>query len=39
MQWRYKKKQWLLAQLEEVVKSHQAEHVAQKTKREVEEKA
>ena len=39
MQWRHEEKQWLLAQLEEVVKLHWAEHVAQKAKREAEEKA
>jgi len=39
MQWRHKKEQWFLAQLEEAVKLHQAEHAAQKARREVEEKA
>ena len=38
MQWRHKKKQWLLIQLEEVAKLHWAEHAAQKARREVEEK-
>ena len=28
MQWRHKEEQWLLAQLEEVVKLRQAEHAA-----------
>ena len=39
MQQRHKEKQQLLAQLKEAVKSRQAEHTAQKAKREVEEKA
>ena len=39
MQWRYKKEQQLLEQLEEVAKSRQAERMAQKAKREAEEKA
>jgi len=39
MQWRHKEEQWLLVQLEEVVKLRQAEHVAQKARKEVEEKA
>ena len=39
MQWRHKKKQWLLIQLEEVAKLHWAEHAAQKAKRKAEEKA
>jgi len=39
MQWRYKEEQWLLAQLEEVVKLYQTEHMAQKARRKVEEKA
>jgi len=38
MQWRHREKQ-LLIQLEEVVKSRQAEHVAQKTRKEAETKA
>jgi len=28
MQWRHKEEQWLLAQLEEAMKLHQAEHAA-----------
>jgi len=39
IQQRYKEEQWLLAQLEEVAKLHQAEHAAQKARREAEEKA
>jgi len=39
IQQRYKEEQWLLAQLEEAAKLHQAEHAAQKARREVEEKA
>ena len=39
MQWRHEKEQRLLVQLEEAAKLHQAEHVAQKARREVEEKA
>ena len=39
MQWRYKKEQQLLEQLEEVAKSRQAERMAQKAKREAEKKA
>jgi len=39
MQWRHKEEQWLLVQLEEVVKLRQAEHAAQKARREAEEKA
>ena len=39
MQWRHKEEQQLLAQLEEVVKLHQAEHTAQKARREAEAKA
>jgi len=39
MQQRHKEEQWLLAQLEEAAKLHRAEHVAQKARREVEEKA
>jgi len=39
MQWRHEKEQWLLAQLEEAAKLCRAEHVAQKTRRKVEEKA
>ena len=39
MQWRYKKEQRLLEQLEEVAKSRQAERMAQKAKREAEKKA
>ena len=39
MQWRYKKEQQLLEQLEEVAKSRQAERMAQKAKMEAEEKA
>ena len=38
MQWRYEEEQWLLAQLEEAMKSCQAKHVAQKAKREAKEK-
>ena len=38
MQWRYKKQQQLLIQLKEVAKLHQAEHMAQKARREVEVK-
>jgi len=36
-QW-HEEKQWLLVQLEEAAKLHQAEHAAQKTRRKVEEK-
>jgi len=39
MQWRYEEEQQLLVQLEEVAKLHWAEHVAQKARREAEEKA
>ena len=39
MQWRHKKKQWLLTQMEEAAKLCQAECIAQKTRREVEDKA
>jgi len=39
MQQRHKEEQQLLAQLEEAVKLHQAEHMAQKARREAEEKA
>ena len=39
MQQRHKEEQWLLAQLEEVVKLRWAERTAQKAKREAEEKA
>jgi len=39
MQWRHKEEQWLLVQLEEAAKLHQAEYAAQKAKREVEVKA
>jgi len=39
MQRRHEEKQWLLTQLEEAVKLRRAEHVAQKTRRKVEEKA
>jgi len=39
MQWRYKEEQQLLFQLEEAVKLYQAEHAAQKARREVEAKA
>jgi len=39
IQQRHKEEQWLLAQLEEAAKLHQAEHAAQKARREVEEKA
>ena len=39
MQRRYKKEQQLLAQLEEAVKLHQAEYMAQKARREAEAKA
>jgi len=38
MQWRYEEEQQLLEQLEKVAKSHWAECMAQKAKREVEEK-
>ena len=38
MQQRHEKEQWLLAQLEEVAKSYQAEHAAQKARKEAEEK-
>ena len=38
MQQRHKEEQWLLAQLKEVAKLCRAEHVAQKAKREAEEK-
>ena len=38
MQWRYKKQQQLLIQLKEVAKLHQAKHMAQKARREVEAK-
>jgi len=38
MQWRHKEEQWLLAQLEEVVRLRWAERVAQKARREAEEK-
>ena len=36
---RHKEEQWLLVQLEEVAKLHQTERVAQKARREAEEKA
>jgi len=39
MQQRHEKEQWLLAQLEKAAKLRQAKHVAQKARREVEEKA
>ena len=39
MQWRHEKEQRLLAQLEEIAKSCWAKYVAQKAKREAEEKA
>jgi len=39
MQQRHEEKQQLLVQLEEVAKLHQAEHTAQKARREVEAKA
>jgi len=39
MQWRYKEKQQLLLQLDEVAKLCQAEHIAQKARREAEERA
>ena len=39
MQQRHEEEQWLLIQLEEVAKLCQAEHVAQKARREVEAKA
>ena len=39
MQWRHKEQQQLLLQLEEAARLHQAEHIAQKTRSEVEEKA
>jgi len=39
MQQRHEKEQWLLIQLEEAAKLHWAEHVAQKARREAEEKA
>jgi len=39
MQQRHKEEQWLLAQLEEAAKLCWAERVAQKARREVEEKA
>jgi len=39
IQWRHEEEQRLLAQLEEVAKLHWAEHVAQKTRKEAEEKA
>ena len=39
IQWRYKKEQQLLVQLEEVAKLRQTEHAAQKARREAEEKA
>jgi len=38
MQRRHEEEQQLLVQLEEAVKLHQAEHTAQKARREVEEK-
>ena len=37
-QWRYEEEQWLLVQLEEVAKLCQAECIAQKARREAEEK-
>ena len=39
MQWRHQEEQQLLVQLKEVVKLCRAEHVAQKARREAEEKA
>jgi len=39
MQQRHKEEQWLLTQLEEAVKLHWAKHMAQKARREAEEKA
>ena len=39
MQWRHEKEQWLLVQLEEAAKLHQAEHAAQKARSEAEAKA
>ena len=39
MQWKHEKKQQLLLQLKKVVKLCQAEHAAQKARREVKEKA
>ena len=39
MQRRYKEEQWLLVQLEEAAKLCRAEHMAQKARREAEEKA
>ena len=39
IQWRHEEEQQLLVQLEEVAKLYQAEHMAQKARREVEEKA
>jgi len=39
MQWRHKEQQQLLIQLEEVVKLHQAKHVAQKARKETETEA
>jgi len=39
MQQRHEEEQWLLAQLEEAAKLCLAEHIAQKARREVEEKA
>jgi len=38
IQQRNKEEQWLLIQLEEVVKLHQAEHAAQKARKKVEKK-
>ena len=39
MQWRHEEEQWLLAQLEEAAKLCWAEYMAQKARREAEEKA
>ena len=39
MQWRHKEQQQLLVQLEEAAKLRRAKHMAQKARREVEEKA
>jgi len=39
IQWRHEEEQRLLTQLEDAAKLRQAEHVAQKARREVEEKA
>ena len=39
IQQRYKEEQWLLIQLEEAAKLHQAKHVAQKARKKAETKA